>query len=491
MSNQIHSFEVPDQPLTIVQGGYRRWIFPQQISGKYQTLRNVSSVILLLILYSAPWLKIGGMPFIKLSFLSSSFVMFGSPILIYEFYHFGFLALLLVLTLFIASALWGRVWCGYACPQTVFIEQILGRIDEWIEGPSTKRVLAYGKPLTFERAVRKVLKQLTYGLVSFSFAFTFAAIFVGTDHLIQLESRGAWIAVALLTGLAWFNASFMREQFCHIICPYGRFQGVMQDQNSITIGYDYQRGEPRGRRASGSDITSKKGDCIDCGLCKRVCPSGIDIRQGATQQECIACARCVDACDSVMMTLGRDPGLIRYDELRHFGSQSNDQPTPAQKSTLNSTLISASRTPSARASLLGRPRILIYSVAWVTLFSVGLYQFIYRSTFHVRVVPLPTSTPWIDDGQSITNIFALKIGNQSRDVSSYEIELDDSMIKAGTLIQSTPSLKLLTPGDVKTLPVSITAPKGVKHGTRYQIKVRNPSTNDVLIVEKQWSAPSS
>jgi cytochrome c oxidase accessory protein FixG len=311
---------IPDQPRTIKRGGGRQWLHPTRVKGRYQTLRTISTIALLAFMFAAPWLTIGGLPFIRLSFLAESFYLLGQPILIYEFYHFVQLALLLVVTLFLASAYFGRIWCGYACPQTIFIEQIFERIQTLIEGPAAHRIATQNAPMTTARLLRKIVKQAAFLAVSAAFGFNLVAIFVGPENI--FASTAAVTVALLLTALAWFDSAYWREQFCHIACPYARFQSVMQDLNTRTIGYDAKRGEPRrkGKQRDGA------GDCIDCGLCTRVCPSGIDIRQGASQLECTGCARCVDACDNVMATIKKPSGLIRYDKLHVFES-------PSQKSS--------------------------------------------------------------------------------------------------------------------------------------------------------------
>ncbi len=471
-SGDIHE-SIPDQPTTIEKGGGRKWIYPKEISGKWQNLRLVSSTILLIILYATPWIRIGGEPLLKLSFLSSSFVMFGSHILIYEFYHFVLLALLLVLTLFIASAVIGRVWCGFACPQTIFIEQILGRVDRFFEGPSTKRQVDSRKPWTTERIVRRAGKLLAYGVISFTFAFTLTALFTGPELLLSGQSSAANWTLIILTGLAWFDAAYWREQFCHIVCPYARFQGVMQDLATITIGYDHTRGEPRGRsnRASASetDKKAKLGDCIDCGLCVRVCPSGIDIRQGATQLECIACARCVDACDGVMENIGRPKGLIRYDSLAIFEEN---------------------KSKPMRPKIL-RPRIAAYALVWLVLCGFGVHQFVHRSPFHARIFGTPGASPWFTDNNRIKNILSLKIGNQQSISDSFTVSISAEENNHDIKIETQTELGPIAPGQELTTPllISILALKGPTPVIKERIIIRSQSTGKESIIERSFVGP--
>lgn len=460
---------LPDQPRTIKRGGARIWIHPAATSGLYTNLRHFTSLMLLLALYATPWLKVGGEPFLRLSFLNSSFVMFGSHILIYEFYHFVLMALLLVFTLFMVSALYGRIWCGYACPQTVFVEQIFGRIETFFEGNAAKRLVAEHKPLTWQRVLRKTGKQLSFMAVSASFGFTLTAIFTGTDKILIEHHSGAVAAVLFLTGLAWFDGAYWREQFCHIVCPYGRFQGVMQDGATRSIGYDPHRGEPRKR---GKDRTNA-GDCIDCGLCVRVCPSGIDIRQGAQQMECIGCAKCVDACDSVMTSIGKPQGLIRYDAVAMFSV-----PKPVK-----------------RPKLL-RPRLAVYAVIWVTLLAFGITQFVQRASFHARLLSSSGAAPYVVQGEVTKNLFSVKVGNQWRDADSFVITVGfeggtpaEALAASGIKIESPTTLGPIAPGQEVNLPVLISAPLALV-GQKVQVTVKSLGSGESQTLIRNINGPT-
>ena len=466
MSSNEGKNQIPDQPNTIGKDGKRTWIFPTEISGKWQNLRFMTSGLLLAFLYGTPWIKINGVPFIRLSFLSSSFILFGSHILMREFYHFVLLALLLVLTLFIASAVIGRVWCGFACPQTVFIEQILGRVDRLFEGPAAKRKLDHLKPWTWKSLVRRVGKYITYAMISFSFAFTLVAIFTGPEALLQSNFKSGHWAVAFLSLIALFDAVYWREQFCHIACPYARFQGVMQDAATRTIGYDFRRGEPRSRhkRSSVTHDSSQmeSGDCIDCGLCVRVCPSGIDIRQGATQLECIACARCVDACDGIMKNTGRPPGLIRYDSLETFES-----------GTINT-----------EKSKMLRPRVLIYSTAWLVVGTFGIHQFINRRPFHVQILGTSGASPWFSEGERVKNLLSLKVGNQSSLADHFVVDLGDGTSTFHIKIESPTAIGPIMPGEEITIPLLISADRNISKDFNQSITIRSQTTGTTQTIKR-------
>lgn len=455
--------KLASQPRTISKGGGRSWIHAVYPKGYWQRLRNVATVVLLVLFYATPWLTVDGRPFIKLSFLSPSFVLFGNFILQYEIFRFVLLALLLVVSLFIASALIGRAWCGYACPQTIFIEQILGRIENLIEGPAAKRLANENRPLNAVIIFQKILKHIVFLLVCFSFAFTLVAIFTGPQLLLSGDSAAAYWSIGILTGIAWFDGGYWREQFCHIACPYARFQSVMQDMQTRTIGYDLKRGEPRGR-SKAKNKEGTVGDCIDCSFCVRVCPSGIDIRQGAAQLECTACARCVDACDSVMTSLHRPLGLIRYDALGAFEPE-----------------------PQPRRSML-RPRIFIYAALWLGLMSVGIFQFINRDLHHVNLLNVKGTLPYFQSGDRIQNLLSLKIGNQSQEADVFTVTLDSENAAKGARLDSPATLGPVAPGLEMTLPVLLSVDKSMV-GSEVFLEVQSRVTGKVLRVKKLIAGP--
>jgi cytochrome c oxidase accessory protein FixG len=463
MTGSGSNLEIGSQPGTIKKGGGRRWIHAVLPKGRWQRLRQVTTLVLLILFYATPWITIDGRPFIKLSFLSPSFVLFGNYILQYEIFRFVLLALLLVICLFMTSALIGRAWCGYACPQTIFIEQVLGRIETFFEGPAAKRLLNANKPLTVERFLRKLGKQVSYLLVSFSFAFTLVAIFTGPSLILDAPSSAIYWSIGILTALAWFNGGYWREQFCHIACPYARFQSVMQDIQTRTIGYDESRGEPRGRsKAQHQD--NKTGDCIDCGLCVRVCPSGIDIRQGAAQLECTACARCIDACDSVMSSLHRPLGLIRYDAMGVF-----------------------EKNPIPRAPIL-RPRIFIYASLLIGIFAIGVWQFIHRDLHHVHLLNVKGTLPYFQDNQRIKNLLTLKIGNQAPVADVFTVDVRADNAAQGTLLESPKKLGPVNPGAEMALPVLISV-GSEQVGNFVYIEIKSEFTGKVLSVKKLIAGP--
>ncbi|OUR97134.1 cytochrome c oxidase accessory protein CcoG [Halobacteriovorax marinus] len=308
--------ELHDERLaTTDSAGHRVYLYPEDVKGKWRTRRNYFYNFLIAIYLILPWINIGGKQSILLDIAKREFTIFGAtfyghdaPLLIFFFLGFVFL-------IGFITSIWGRIWCGWACPQTVFIDAIYSRIEKLIEGPARKRKKLDQAPWNFEKVWKKTLKWTLFILASMHIAHSFIGYFVGARELIDITLHSpsenmplfvtTWITVLIiLFDFAWF-----KEQFCLIACPYGRFQAVMMDENSVNVIYDYTRGEPRREKGQKK---SEHADCIDCFACVKACPTGIDIRRGS-QLECIACTNCIDACDDIMNHIGKPEGLIRYD----------------------------------------------------------------------------------------------------------------------------------------------------------------------------------
>lgn len=303
---------------TLSQDGSRRWIRPRLSVGTFFRWRRAVAYVLIALFTLIPFITIDGRPFMLLDLWSRRFFIFS-----YEFRPTDtlLLALFLIglfLSIFFVTALLGRVWCGWGCPQTVYMEFVYRPIERFFEGsPGRAR-----KNFFARSGLGRPLKYLVYLLVSMYLAHTFLSYWVGVERLWQwmgqspLAHPGPFLVMLVTTGLMMFDFAFFREQTCFVACPYGRMQSVLLDRNSLIVSYDPIRGEPRGRKkAKGEDISLKvldrRSDCVDCGLCVHTCPTGIDIRKGL-QMECIGCAQCIDACDAVMTKLNRPKGLIRY-----------------------------------------------------------------------------------------------------------------------------------------------------------------------------------
>lgn len=298
--------------------GSRRYVYPADARGRWSRIKPWVYLALIVIYVALPFVQIGGHPAVHVDFSARRFFLFGATFNAQDFYLAFFIFTGIGFGLIVVAALWGRVWCGWACPQTVFLDGVFRRLERWIEGPAARRARLAAGPWTMEKILKKGIKHTIYIALSIAIAHVFLAYFTSVDQLGEMITEGpgahpvtfGW-AVGL-TAVIYGNFWWFREQLCIVICPYGRLQSVLQDKDTINVGYDTRRGEPRGKA---KDPTA--GDCVDCGRCVAVCPTGIDIRNGH-QLECIGCAYCIDACDEIMVKLDRPKGLIRYDSEAGF-----------------------------------------------------------------------------------------------------------------------------------------------------------------------------
>lgn len=281
--------------------GSRQYVYPADVSGFYTRLKPFVFGLLIFVYVGLPWLSIGGHPAVLLDIDNRNFFLFGQVYNAQDFFLVFFIFSGAAFILLVLTALWGRIWCGWLCPQTVFIEGVFRRIERLIEGPAHTRFLLKNAPMSGSKFAKKFSKHFIYVALALFLSRVFLSYFGAASNLYFF---------AFLSVVLYFNFFWFREQFCIVMCPYGRMQSVLQDRDTININYDLKRGEPRGKA---NDTTA--GDCVDCGRCVAVCPTGIDIRNGL-QMECIGCANCVDACDAIMAKLKRPLGLIRYDSLR-------------------------------------------------------------------------------------------------------------------------------------------------------------------------------
>ena len=291
-------------------------IYPREIGGRFQRLRNLAVWVLLGLYYLLPWIPWDGRQSVLFDLPARKFYVFGLVFWPQDFFYLTWLLIILGLSLFFFTALAGRLWCGYACPQTVWTDVFMS-IERRIEGDRNRRLKLDRGPWTGEKILRKGSKHVAWLLLALWTGFTFVGFFTPIQELATKViglSMGPWETFwVLFYSLAtWGNAGFMREQVCKYMCPYARFQSAMFDRDTLIIAYDTGRGEPRGARARTADYRARGlGECIDCKACVQVCPTGIDIREGL-QYECIACAACIDACDAVMDKMSYPRGLVRY-----------------------------------------------------------------------------------------------------------------------------------------------------------------------------------
>jgi cytochrome c oxidase accessory protein FixG len=305
-----------DSLTTVDKSGKRIWVYAKKFKGAWQNRRRIFGYILFLFLVAAPFLKIGGHQMIQLDFVHRKFVLFGSVFWPQDFYIFLLSVLTILVFIVLFTAIFGRVWCGWSCPQTIFMELIFRRVEYFFEGDAPKQRKLSAQLWDAEKIRKRGGKYVAFFLISFILANIFLSYILGSDRVISLMLDGpkahlsTIIPLVAFTGVFMFIYTYMREQVCTIICPYGRLQSVLLDSRSLVVAYDYVRGEPRGKNARNRD--ENLGDCIDCKACVQVCPTNIDIRDGL-QLECINCTACVDACNDIMVKVNKPTGLIRFD----------------------------------------------------------------------------------------------------------------------------------------------------------------------------------
>lgn len=373
--------------------GRRRRPFPADVSGRFQTRRRIVYAALIVLWASLPWISVDGHPAVFLDIEKRQFFLFGSTFNAQDVWLLFFLLSGVGFGLVYATAVVGRVWCGWACPQTVFLEGLFRPIERLIQGPRNIALRRAERGPSFDRAWRIAVMHGAYLVLAVLVAHIALAYFVSLPRMFAIvrerpsshpEAFGWMLAV---TGAAYANFAFFREQVCVVLCPYGRLQSVLLDDDSLVVGYDERRGEPRGKPSQAS------GDCVDCRRCVVVCPTGIDIRDGL-QLDCIACTACIDACDAVMHKLGRPGGLVRYDSQRGLRGEE-------------------------RRILRGR--LYVYTALLVVGAVVAGFAFRGRQPFEANLVRLP-GTPYVRDGGTIRNAFELRISNKESHPISFVIE---------------------------------------------------------------------
>ena len=320
MSTQEKVFR--DSLYNVDSSGRRVGFFPKRPKGRFYNRRSIFSIFLLLIFFGLPWIKINGDPLFLINVFERKFILFGLTFWPQDFLLFALLAVSFLVFIILFTAVLGRIWCGWACPQTIFLEMVYRRIEYWIEGdaPAQRRLDKAG--WTADKIKKRILKHTIFVLIAIWVSHTVLSYFVGMDEVLSYVRHSPmarpimFAAVIINAGIFYAVFSWFREQACIYVCPYGRLQGVMLDKDSLVISYDHQRGEPRGRikkNAPNPDL----GDCIDCKQCIAVCPTGIDIRNG-TQLECVNCTACIDVCDDIMDKVNKPRGLIRYASHRQI-----------------------------------------------------------------------------------------------------------------------------------------------------------------------------
>ena len=380
---------------TVTSEGKRSWVYPKKPDGILYKYRQWVSYFLLAILFAAPFLKINGNQFLMFNVLERRFNIFGTIFWPQDFYLFVLMMLIGVVFVVLFTVAFGRIFCGWICPQTIFMEMVFRRIEYWIEGDRGKQIRLDKQQWNAEKIRKKATKWFIFFVISFLIANVFLAYLIGSDRLLLYIQEGpqahlsTLISLLLFTGIFYFVFAWFREQVCIIACPYGRLQGVLLDNKSIVVAYDHKRGEKEEGRAkfrkNEDREASGKGDCIDCFQCVQVCPTGIDIRNG-TQLECVNCTACIDACNHMMDAVDLPQGLIRYASEENIEKQKKFRFTP---------------------------RIKGYAAVLFILVTVLSGMLFLRSDVEANILRLPGQLYEHKDGNIISNVYTFKLINKT------------------------------------------------------------------------------
>lgn len=304
-----------DRLATVDAKGKRNWIYAQRPKGKWYRARSLVSGIYFSLFFSLPFLRVNGRPLFLFNIPNARFILFGQVFWPQDFFIFGLTMVTFVVFIILFTAAFGRLFCGWVCPQTIFMEMLFRKLEYAVEGDASHQHILNKGPWTTEKILKKSVKYVLFYLLAFVIANIFLSYIIGVKELGKIMTEpvsqhyAGLSSILIFSTVFFFVYAYFREQVCTVVCPYGRLQSVLLDRNSMIVAYDYKRGEPRGKFTK--NIESQLGDCIDCFQCVKVCPTGIDIRNG-TQMECIGCTACIDACDHMMKGVGRNPGLVRY-----------------------------------------------------------------------------------------------------------------------------------------------------------------------------------
>lgn len=456
---------------TLNEDGSRRWLKPRPMPGRFLSARRIVAYLLILIFTAIPYISLNGRPLVLLDLPTRHFTIFGMTFLPTDTLLLAFFVVGIFVSVFLLTALLGRIWCGWACPQTVYLEFVFRPIERFFEGvPGRRKRRWQGTP------VGTVAKYALYLVVSLYLAHTFLAYFVGVERLAQwvtqspFDHPAPFVVMLVVTALMLFDFSFFREQTCIVACPYGRMQSVMLDRNSLIVTYDQKRGEPRGsikraRTSGGADVSLPvvvaSGDCIDCGMCTVCCPTGIDIREGL-QMECVGCAQCIDACDAVMTKINRPKGLIRY---------------------------SSQAAISGESRRLLRPRVVLYPLVLLGLLVGFLITLSFTGGFDLTVLR-GLGSPFTErpDG-TIGNTVKIKIVNRRDTEATYAIVAEGV---EGLVISAEENPVTLAAGEVRTVPITLAAPRAAfDDGTKEIVVTVTDDTGQIRTRPFQLVGPAA
>jgi cytochrome c oxidase accessory protein FixG len=449
--------EYRDSIATVDKDGKRIWIYPKKPKGRFYDYRKWVSYILLVVLFGLPWIKIGGDPFVLFNVIDRKFIIFGIHFGLQDFHLFVIGMIILILFIVLFTVIFGRLFCGWVCPQTIFMEMVYRRIEYWIEGDASAQRRLNKAPWTMDKVWKKGLKQAIFFGIAVLIANTFLAYIIGMDEVMKImgepisEHTSGFISMIIFSVVFYLVFAVLREQVCTTICPYGRLQGVMLDKNSLAVYYDFERGEPRGKMKKKVDPDAPKlGDCIDCKLCVQVCPTGIDIRNGI-QLECVNCTACMDACDEVMEKIDRPKGLVRMDSYNGIVSKEHK---------------------------LFNTRTIAYSAVLLVLIGLESFLFISRSDVETLLLRTPGMLYQEPEEGIISNLYNYQLINKTPD--EYEVRMELMNIE-GTIEYIGQNPRTIK-NEVSEGALFIKIPKDQLQGRKNSIKV-NVYNGDELVDE--------
>jgi cytochrome c oxidase accessory protein FixG len=389
-----------DSIATVDAEGKRLWIYPKKPSGRLHRWRIYVTALLLTVLFGTPFIKIGGQPLFLFNVFERKFVIFAQAFWPQDFALLAITLITFFVFIILFTVVFGRIWCGWLCPQTLFMEMIFRKIEYFIEGDAPAQRRLNNAPWSIAKFQKKGLKHTIFIFISFLIAHTVLSYIIGIESTIAIVQKSpdknltGFISMITFTGIFYFIYAKFREQACIAVCPYGRLQGVLLGKESIVVAYDWLRGEPRGHKKKKQDVEINQGDCVDCNLCVQVCPTGIDIRNG-TQMECVNCTACIDACDDVMIKIGKPKGLIRFASINSITN---------------------------RIQNIINPRVIGYSIVLVALIGILGFAMITRSDVETTVLKVPGTLYQREPGL-ITNLYNVEFVNKTFDELHLEMEV--------------------------------------------------------------------
>lgn len=431
----------------------REWIYAKKPGGQMYNYRQWVGYSLLLFFFIAPFIRIKGNPFLLFNIIERKFSIFGNLFYPQDLYIavFGMLIVMVCVVLF--TVVYGRIWCGWTCPQTIFMELVFRRIEYWIEGDWTQQRKLNEGPNTDARAWKKLFKHTVFFLIAFIISNLFLSYVIGVEALYQIMTDpveahlGGFISILIFAGVFYGVFAHVREIVCTTICPYGRLQGVLLDDNSITVAYDSNRGEPRGKLKKEEE--GVKGDCIDCNLCVHVCPTGIDIRNGL-QMECVSCTACIDACDAVMEKINKPKRLIGFYPMGEI-----------------------EKTEGFKKS---NTRAIAYSFVLLALIGVFITMIFSRSEIDGRLLRAKGSTYQLLDNGKVSNLYTIELMNKS----GREIPFTLQSVDPAFTIQLVNTIDLLHKDKSATLSFFLMKDKNKIEQYKQNIKINITSEGHII-----------